>query len=189
MTLTHIIPTLRASVPNPISRDLWPEFTTTTIADVTVAGVSLVRLAEWCGTPCVHTAAAVVPGTGGMPSATELASVVVARVVRVSRGKADALDVWIDARLDGTALAGETRMIGRVSTAADVGVRLRTIGAADDSADRLVVPQLVRDVRAGDLLAIPCRGAALLREVDPERRHLARDENAGQAPWAGLCGR
>ncbi len=84
MTLTHIIPSLRASVPDPICRDLWPEFTTTSLADVTVAGVSLTRLAEWCGTPCVHTAAAVVPGTGGMPSSDDLASVLVTRVRELS---------------------------------------------------------------------------------------------------------
>jgi hypothetical protein len=97
VTLTHLLPTLRQSIPDPLDRDSWPEFTTTTTSDVVVAGVSLIRLAEWCGTPCVHTAAAVVPGTGGKP---------------------------LDVRLDGelhlvAAMTAEARLIGRVSTIRD----------------------------------------------------------------------
>lgn len=80
MTLTHILPSLRRSLPDPLSRDSWPEYTTTTSDDVTIAGLSLVTLVQWCGTPCVHTAAAVIPGTNGRPSETELASIVVVRV-------------------------------------------------------------------------------------------------------------
>jgi len=53
MTLTHILPSLRRSLPDPLSRDCWPEYTTTTPDDVTIAGLSLVTLVQWCGTPCV----------------------------------------------------------------------------------------------------------------------------------------
>jgi hypothetical protein len=186
MTLTHIIPSLRASVPDPIGRDLWPEFTTTSLSDVTIAGVSLTRLAEWCGTPCVHTAAAVIPGTGGMPSATEVASVIVARVTQVATAEDGTIDIWIDARLTDSPVAiDELRMIGRVSTACDSRARIHPAGEADEPAR---VEELVSDLRVGDLLALPCRGAALLRQVDPERRHL-RDE-VTPAPWTpAACGR
>ncbi|MCI0157107.1 hypothetical protein KNO15_10420 [Leifsonia shinshuensis] len=187
MTLTHLIPSLRASVPNPLGRDLWPEFTTTSVSDVTVAGVSLTRLAEWCGTPCVHTAAAVIPGTGGMPSATEVASVIVTRVTRVATAADGATDVWIDARLTDSAVAiAELRMIGRVSTACDAQTRIHSAG---ESAAPLAVDELVSDLRVGDLLAVPCRGAALLRHVDPDRRHLHDDDTASDAWTPAGCGR
>ena len=186
MTLTHILPSLRASVPNPLGRDSWPEFTTTSIDDVTVAGVSLSCLAEWCSTPCVHTAAAVIPGTGGIPSPTETASVIVTRVIQLNTAADGAIDIWIDARLTGSPVdIGELRMIGRISTASDARARIHPAG---ESVGALAVPELVSDLRVGDLLAIPCQGATRLREVDPARRHLADDD--GESPWsAGVCGR
>ncbi|MBO1738011.1 hypothetical protein [Leifsonia sp. TF02-11] len=187
MTLTHLIPSLRASVPNPLGRDLWPEFTTTSVSDVTVAGVSLTRLAEWCGTPCVHTAAAVIPGTGGMPSATEVASVVVARVTQVAPAADGTIDVWIDARLTDSAVAiDELRMIGRVSTACDARTRIHSAGEA---ATALTLDELVSDLRAGDLVAVPCRGAARLRDIDPDRRHLHDDDPRSDAWTPAGCGR
>ncbi len=184
VTLTHLIPSLRASVPNPLGRDLWPEFTTTSVSDVVVAGVSLTRLAAWCGTPCVHTAAAVVPGTGGMPSPSELASVVVARVVSVAAGPDGTLDVWIDARLsDAAAHVAELRMIGRISTACDAPARIHQAGAA---VAPLRIEELASDLRAGDLLAVPCSGAVVLRQVDPGRRGALDASD----PWAPtVCGR
>lgn len=173
MTLTHILPSLRRSLPNPLDRDSWPEFTTTTPDDVTIAGVSLVRLADWCGTPCVHTATAILPGTGGLPSPTELTSVIVARVLAVTLTGDGSADAWIDARLSGSAVVmKEARMIGRVSTARDFAVRVRSPYDEDAPADAVY---LGNDLRPGDLLAIPCRGTALLRSVDPDRHRLVRD--------------
>lgn len=186
MTLTHILPSLRGSVPDPIGRDLWPEFTITTLSDVTVAGVSLSRLAEWCGTPCVHTAAAVVPGTGGMPSSDELASVVVSRVLEVATAADGSLDVWIDARLPGSALVGELRMIGRTSTACHRRARIHDAGM---SAPIPALEEVVSDVRVGDLVVVPCRGAAPLREVDPARRHLVTTVEESPAWSSAMCGR
>ena len=113
MTLTHILPSLRRSLPNPLDRDLWPEFTTTSSTDVAIAGVSLTRLADWCGTPCVHSATAVIPGTGGLPSPTELTSVIVARVIAVTVAGDGSADAWLDAQLSGAAVVmKEARMIG-----------------------------------------------------------------------------
>ncbi|WP_348788945.1 hypothetical protein [Leifsonia sp. NPDC080035] len=190
MTLTHLIPSLRASVPNPLGRDLWPEFTTASLCDVVIAGVSLTRLAEWCGTPCIHTAAAVVPGTGGMPSATDTASVIVTRVTAIAGATDGTIDVWIDARLAETpVVADELRMIGRISTACDAQARIHPAGEATTP---LRVGELVSDLRVGDLLAVPCRGAALLHQVDPDRRHLARatQDLPAPDPWTPSgCGR
>ena len=187
VTLTHIIPSLRGSLSNPLLRDSWPEFTTASVDDVTVAGVSLTRLASWCGTPCVHSAAAVVPGTGGMPSPTESASVVVTRVVEVSRSADGDLDVWIDARLGAVpAVVTELRLIGRVSTACDAPARIHQAGPAAPVA----VEELASDLRAGDLLAVPCRGTVVLREVDPRRRRLPVEASGVREPWsASVCGR
>lgn len=55
MTLTTVLPSLRRSIPDPIERRAWPEHTVAEVRDVTVAGVSLTRLAELEGTPCVMT--------------------------------------------------------------------------------------------------------------------------------------
>ena len=44
MTLTSILPTLRATIPDPLVIDRWPEWTHPTTTDVIVSGVSLLRL-------------------------------------------------------------------------------------------------------------------------------------------------
>ena len=49
MTLTRILPTLRRSIPDPIAGDHWPAATVATITDVTVDGVSLLRVVESSG--------------------------------------------------------------------------------------------------------------------------------------------
>ena len=155
MTLTQFIPTLRSSIPDPLTIDLWPEHTVSTATDVTVAGVSLVELSHWCGTPCVHTAAAVIPGTQGRPSPTEICSVVVATVTEVRRG--GHLRLVLDADLDRCgAIASEARLIGRLSPARGVAAWVR------DGSDPAILPE---DVRIGDLVAIPCRHTARLHDV------------------------
>jgi hypothetical protein len=179
MTLTHVLPSLRRTVPDPLTRDLWPEFVTTSTTDVTIAGVSLLRLVDWCGTPCVHTAAAVVPGTGGRPSETELASVVVSRVLAVDRNGNDSLDVWIDAEVGSCgAILSEARLIGRASTAHDSDARLRS--TTGEFAIQGAI-EIGDDVRAGDLLAIPCRGATRLHEVSPLHMGWHAAEDSGRA--------
>lgn len=171
MTLTHIIPSLRRSLPDPLSRDSWPEYTSATPDDVTVAGLSLVTLVQWCGTPCVHTAAAVIPGTNGRPSETDLASVVIVRVTAaaVENGQ---LNVWIDGELDGcAAILSEARMIGRASTAHAIAAAIYSSSAHTPVR---YIPELVLDLRVGDLLAIPCLGVTALRDVQSRSRHPER---------------
>lgn len=152
MTLTSILPTLRASIPDPIVADRWPTATRARVDDVVVAGVSLSRLALLCGTPCVHVAPA--PGEprdapGGA------ASVVVTAVTTLRDGGEGLLALDLDADID-PALArwSEVRLIGRVSVArpvrASVGDHVLRIPA---------------DVRKGDLLVVPCRGQLSLRDL------------------------
>lgn len=167
MTLTTIMPSLRRSIPDPLDVNAWPEATVATIDDVAVAGVSLCRLVELCETPCVHTAAAVIPGTHGRPSPVHQAAVVVVSVTSVMRRPDGSLDVLVDACLDDLAATWrETRLIGRPSTAA-----VRTAQVAADpvhhrgpcATDAMV--SLPADLAEGDLLAIPCAGTLSVRSL------------------------
>ena len=169
VTLTQFIPTLRSSIPDPFTIDLWPEHTVPTATDLTVAGVSLVELSHWCGTPCVHTAAAVIPGTHGRPSSTEICSVVVGTVTEVRPG--EHLRVVLDADLDRCgAVPSEARLIGRLSHARGIAAWVV------DGSDPAILPE---DTRVGDLVAIPCRHVARLHDV-----RLAADTHP-----AAHCGR
>ena len=171
MTLTHILPSLRRSLPDPLDRDRWPEFTTTSPTDVTIAGLSLVTLVGWCGTPCVHTAAAGVPGTNGRPSESNLASVVVTRVCSVSFESGE-LAVWVDAELDHcSAICSQARLIGRSSTA---HASSATLFPASPHATVHRAVELPVDLMEGDLLAIPCTGLTLLRDVQNRPSHPER---------------
>jgi hypothetical protein len=192
MTLTSIIPSLRRSIPDPFTRDNWPEFTTTSVSDVTVAGVSLVRLVDWCGTPCVHTAAAVIPGMNGRPSPTALASVIVTSVVSVEPLATGALAIRLDARLvDCTPVLTEARLIGRTSTAHSAVLHL-----VEDELGQAREISLCRDIRIGDLIAIPCIGATSLHDVrqnahrpnqnDRNDRHDRRAEDRLEREWDEL---
>ncbi|MBK4347369.1 hypothetical protein [Lacisediminihabitans changchengi] len=166
MTLTHIIPSLRRSIADPVVVDRWPEFTAASPTDITVAGVSLVRLAEWCDTPCVHTAAAVIPGTHGRRSESDLASVLVTRVTAVQQRADGGLEAWLDAELDGCRpLVTEARIIGRCSTAHARAVVLQPSGTS------LLAVELPSDLAGGDLLAIPCLGVTTLHDVRQRSGH------------------
>ena len=152
MTLTSLLPSLRSSIPDPFVIDRWPEWTHPTTTDVIVSGVSLLRLVDLCDTPCVHIAAAVVPGTHGRPSDLEQSSVVVARVVEMPRPGALVLDADITQVVAHTS---EARLIGRAST------RHSSPFALPDGT-MLTLPE---DVSVGDLVAIPCRGAVCRRQL------------------------
>lgn len=161
MTLTHILPTLRRSIPDPLRPDRWPAHTAAGIADITISGVSLLRLVDWCDTPCVHTAAAVAPGSSGRASSTELGSVVVMTVEDVTRTSAGDTVVTIDADLGSCrAVFSELRLIGRASTAPDAIVTLRAGSATSVDRARAETPavRLPSDMRVGDLLVVPCLG-------------------------------
>jgi hypothetical protein len=153
MTLTSILPTLRLSIPDPLAIDRWPEWTVPTVCDVVVSGVSLRRLVEVCGSPCVHVAAAVVPGTHGRPSDLAQSSVVVTTVLTVAGGRLE-----LDADLERVpAVLAEARLIGRASAC-----RTRDLVLPHGA-----VLALPADLAAGDLVAVPCPGALARRGVLP----------------------
>lgn len=157
MTLTSILPTLRATIPDPLTKDCWPAATRATVTDVQVAGVSLTHLAALCGTPCVHVAQACGAPFAGV--ANRMGTAVVATVTAVQTADAGRYELVVDAEIDPQrALWAETRLIGRASSARSV--RATVPGSRGPGV--LTVPA---DLRAGDLLAIPCRGQVALRDV------------------------
>lgn len=158
MTLTRMIPSLRATLPDPLLVDSWPEATFATITDVVVSGISLLRLVEVCGTPCVHSGAAVIPHTNGRPSHTLRTAVLVVRITRVERHEFSDLIVQTDARLDDLRLVwSEARLIDRASTAHS-GTVLVATDPVDPDLTRTAAAcsaELPLDLRPGDLLAVP----------------------------------
>ena len=145
-----------------ITTDMWPAFTTHTDHDVIIAALSIERLVEWCGTPCVHTADAAIPGSGGRPSESELSSVMAARVIAVEWRSDLRLHVAIDADLSGCRpILEEARLVGRESTSAPASIVLESVrGAADGYAT-----SLPGDIAVGDLVVIPCLGVTLLHDI------------------------
>ena len=145
---------------------MWPAFTTHTDHDVIIAALSIERLVEWCGTPCVHTADAAVPGSGGRPSESELSSVVAARVVSAEWRSDLRLHVVIDADLSGCrAILEEARLVGRESTTGAASIVLECgLGASHGYST-----YLPGDIAAGDLVVIPCLGVTLLHDIKGSR--------------------
>lgn len=177
MTLTTLLPSLRRSIPDPINIDLWPELTSVTTSDVIVSGVSMLRLVELCDTPCIHTAAAVIPGSGGRPSSYKQAAVIVVTVASVHREGAARI-VVLDACLGRVPVVWEQlRLIGRASTAYSSAVTLEAdavttkdaavlVGSATPAGEMVLV-WLPDDLEAGDLLAVPCAAMTVLRQLRP----------------------
>ncbi|MCX6502715.1 MAG: hypothetical protein NT132_09995 [Microbacterium sp.] len=186
MTLTDILPTLRYSLPAPLVIDHWPQSTEPTTSDIVMAGVSMLRYAELCGTPCVHAGPAVIPGTKGRPSSTADCSVIVTAVLTVDAGDAVAQTaVRLDASFSRTTpVWAEARVIGRVSIAPHRA--MTALGAGDTSAAAVMLPV---DIRPGDLIALPCPGLIVLRDLHtPSTPHPAVTDGE-EAEDAPLCGR
>ena len=164
MTLTAILPTLRASVPDPLDRSAWPAHTEPTVDDVRVAAVSMSRLAEVAGTPCVHSAEQAPPRYRPRDWTPRGMSVAVAAVTAVHR-TADGVVVELDAVLPDCAVTGEARLIGRRTTAAPVVVTVEAPAPADMvvSAAAVVRMTIPRDVAVGDLVCLPCSQAVTHR--------------------------
>ncbi len=169
MTLTDIIPSLRRTLPDPLGINHWPAHTHATITDLVAAGVSMSRLVEICGTPCVHTGDAVVGGTNGRPSLKESATIVGTTVIAVSTAAGEPRTVVIDACLDSLAAVwDEVRLIGRASTAHRQPTRV----LSRLTMTSMAVASLPADIAAGDLLVVPCRGLVTLHDLrwSPEGR-------------------
>jgi hypothetical protein len=166
--------------------DYWPEETVVDEQDLVVAGISLLRLVEVCGTPAVHSAASVIPGSGGQPSSSDATAVLVVRVLEVERQNSRSTVIRVDARLDDLRLVwAEALLIGRAaaqrrkfclvvhSSPGEPG--------APGTAENPVLLELPVDVAPGDLIAIPSRSLAhdsLSDDSAPYRHPLT-----GRADW------
>lgn len=127
--------------------------------DVVVAGVSIRRLVEVCGTPCVHTGDAGEVRAGGV--AAGCGALVVVAVTAVLAGPAGERVVCVDGHLDGVDARWEAaRVLGR---APGVGRAARVVagGAAADPG-AVALPD---DLAVGDLVVVPCGGAPALHDV------------------------
>ena len=152
--------------------DYWPEQTIISETDIVVAGISLRRLAEVCGTPAVHSAASVIPDSGQEPDSDASTGVLVARVLAVGEHRSGAPVIQVDARLDNLRLVwSETRLIGaRPGARSKISLLVRKPGTIDieDTIDVFVVDLPAR-IEAGDLIAIPSRSipAAAAQPLHP----------------------
>jgi hypothetical protein len=127
----------------------WPEHSSTDGTDLWIAGVSLLRLVDCCGTPCVHT--------------VDESSVVITRVLDVSLDLDGSVIVTIDADLDGCrALLGGVRLIGRDSGSVLFRMLLRSAAAGSNP---YLAEGLPADLEPGDLIALPCRGLTALHDI------------------------
>ena len=158
MTLTAILPTLRASIPDPLAAGAWPADTRATTTDVVVDGVSLHGLALLCSTPCVHTA------DGPEPF------VVVTTVLDTTTTYDGRRVLVLDAGLarPGAVTWTELRLLGRASVA-----RLVPTVVCDPDKVPLAEVPMPADIGAPDLLGVPC--------ADDPRRGLAGRATAGRA--------
>jgi len=186
MTLTRMIPSLRRTLPDPMNHDFWPEEAVATPTDVVVSGLSLLRLVDVCGTPCVHGGAAVIPGTGGRPSASGKATVVIVRVTRLATGISGAPVIETDAQLDTLRLIwSEIRLIGRASTARSgrLFIARRPTNPHLALTTNVVAVELPLDVRVGELLVIPRLPLATSGTPDSTTGSRPDSSTAGRPNW------
>jgi hypothetical protein len=140
--------------------------------DIVVAGISLHRLVEVCGTPSVHSAASVLPESGQRPAADASTAVLVVRVLSVAKHNSGARVVQVDARLDNLRLVwSEIRRVGGgMGARTKLSLVVRRPGAVGILAttDVLAV-DLPVDLAVGDLLAVPSRSipARFPRQLHP----------------------
>lgn len=140
--------------------DDWPEGTVVSDDDIVVAGLSLSRLVDLCGTPAVHSGPAIIPGSAGLSSTSERTAVLVVRVVGMASSRAGVPVLQVDARLDNLRLVwSEARRIGGRRYARNrTALIVRRPSRHDLSeCDDVVAVSLPVNLRPGDLLAIPSR--------------------------------
>jgi hypothetical protein len=165
--------------------DWWPEGTTVSADDIVVAGVSLRRLVDVCGTPAVHSGssvsgASVSVGNRRGTSTTERTAVLVTRVLAMTHHRAGCPVGQVDARLGNLRLIwSQARRVGGTASRTRTVLLVRnpsTLDLAD--ADDVISVSLPANLRAGDLLAIPSRPYP----VDPARPRHPLTGRAGGTP-------
>ncbi|MFE5339256.1 hypothetical protein ACFQ80_03475 [Isoptericola sp. NPDC056578] len=154
MSLTTLFTTLVH--PRHAALEGWPDGTELTGDDVLVDRTSLARLAEHYPTPRVYVpVGADVTRVDRYWGDAAPRTVVLAHVVdAVPRLGDDARQAWLDADLGGCAvLLDRARLVGRSSPEP---LRPFTVHPAPGRGGPVV--RLPRDLRRGDVLAIPCAG-------------------------------
>ena len=131
--------------------------------DVVVAGVSMRRLVEVCGTPCVHSGEA--PGMRRDEDGCGALVVVAVTAVLAGSDAGGERVVCVDGHLDGVdARWGEARVLGRASgRATGRSSVVRIVAAAPTSGMAAVA--LPDDLAVGDLVVVPCGGSPALHDV------------------------
>lgn len=168
MTLTAILPSLRRTLPDPIDASRWPVHTEPTVSDVRVSAVSMARLADVAGTPCVHTAEEAPPRFRPRDWTPRGMSVTVAAVTDVTWVDGTLL-VGLDAVVPDCAVLDQVRLIGRCSTVATASATFTT--AQPTGTHDVTGPGTARggslptDVAVGDLVCFPCSRALTHRDV------------------------
>lgn len=153
MTLLHTLVSARLAVLRqpPHDPDPWPERITLTADDVLVDGRSLRTLATRVETPFVVTCA---------PEGSVLLVSVDVLVPRLSHSPRQA---WVDADLSSAVLRqAHARVLGRHSDHL-----VRTVLRSAYLEPRQPLVRLPRDLRAGDVLAVPCVGDLSVSDLAP----------------------
>jgi hypothetical protein len=140
--------------------------------DVVVAGVSMRRLVEVCGTPCVHSGEAL----GIRDDADGCGALVVVAVTAVLAGSGEERVVCVDGHLDGVdARWAEARVLGRPVGGRSVA---RIVAAAPTSGTAAVA--LPDDLAVGDLVVVPCGGSPALHDVRLGGRPVGTERLGGR---------
>ncbi|ORM29132.1 hypothetical protein [Williamsia sp. 1135] len=167
MTLTAILPTLRASIPDPLDKALWPATTLATLTDVVIDDVSMCHLVELSGTPAVYR------------SRTSPGVVVVMRVLDAATTGHRTRSLSVDPMIEGvTPMWSELRLIGRVSTA-----RVEATAVCEVSGSRSGLVMLPADISPGDIVVVPC---AVDGEDLPRHRFSEPADSAVATSGGGL---
>lgn len=171
MTLMHSIIASRYLTPASLLEPAcWPAGTIVQEADVLVNGESLAEQGR-CATPAVRIGPVAEPTATHVVGGRRFVTVVITRVVAVSRGvRRGVAEVHVDADLGQFAAhVNHTRVLGRRPSRRSMKAQLRM---ADGNA-RFPL-RLPHDLQTGDLLAIPCEGAITPAQI---RMPCAIDDN------------
>ncbi|WP_375384822.1 hypothetical protein [uncultured Microbacterium sp.] len=191
MTVLHTIASSRLSDPHLLESSFWPAGTQHTLDDILFHGVSLAAAARGGRTPLVRIGEA---GTAHREEASrqEFVSVVVARVEFIDHlGVLQKPDIWIDAALSlCQPIVSAARIIGRTTTERRKKVRMLAESEPGTHTDL----KLPADIRAGDLLAIPCVGTVPRSQIAPHHTRSDSGVSTTEVPtedpgFYGVCGK
>lgn len=191
MSILHSITSSRAAAAHQTDAVCWPAGTQHIPDDILLQGVSLAAAARDGHTPLVRIAEA--DAAPGDPAGRQkFVTVLVTRVEYVDQlGVLQRPDIWVDAVLSGCEpIVSAARIIGRRTTTH----RRRTRMLSENSPGTHLDAKLPSDVRAGDLIAIPCTGTVPRSHVTAHARQPVptaegTDDPPDDADYWGVCGK